>query len=86
MAVYSPMLARDVREWIGARQALEALERRSAAPAPPPDVSWRQALSLLALVDRMIGWPVPPDAVRRREDAVAADAWRRLRTRYRHPA
>jgi hypothetical protein len=80
------MLARDVREWIEARRALEAHEHRSAAPALPPDVSWRQALSLLALVDRMIGWPVPPDAVRQREDAVAADAWRRLRGGFRQPA
>lgn len=80
------MLARDLREWIGARRALEAYQRRSAVPASPPDVSWRQALSLLALVDKMIGWPVPPDEVRRREDAVAADAWRRLRTRYKQPA
>jgi predicted ATP-grasp superfamily ATP-dependent carboligase len=80
------MLARDVHEWIEARRALEAHERRSAAPASPPDVSWRQALSLIALVDKMIGWPVPTDEVRRREDAMAADAWRRLRTRYRQPA
>jgi hypothetical protein len=80
------MLLRDVREWIAARRALEDHERRSVGPASPPDVSWRQALSLLALVDRMIGWPVPTDEVRRREDAVAADAWRRLRIRFRRPS
>jgi hypothetical protein len=77
------MQSADVRQWVDARRSLEAYERQSAGPAPPPDVAWRQAVALLALLGRMVGWPVLPDEIRRREDAAAADAWLRLRANYR---
>jgi hypothetical protein len=77
------MRADDVRRWVGARQAAEQRERLSASATPEPAVAWRQALSLFALVGRMVGWPIEPDPLRRREDAAAAEAWRRLRAAHR---
>jgi len=77
------MRAEDVRRWMEARRAVEELERRSAGPPPDPAVSWRQALSLFALVGRMVGWPVEPDGIRQREDASAVEAWTKLRAGYR---
>jgi hypothetical protein len=73
----------QVRRWMAARRAAEGYERRLAGPAAEPGVCWRRTLSLFALLGRMIGWPVPPDDLRRREDASAADAWLRLREAYR---
>jgi hypothetical protein len=68
----------DVRRWVEARRFVEEHDRR-AAESMEPEVSWRQALSLFALVGRMIGWPVAPDEIRRRENASAEQAWMRLR-------
>jgi len=63
------------------RRAVEGFERSVAGGAIPPGQAWEQTLSLFALLGRMVGWPVAPDAVRRSEEAAAADAWKRLRAR-----
>ena len=76
----------DVRRWVDARRAVEECERRAGAAPPDPAVAWRQALSLIALVGRMVGWPVESDHIRRREDALAAEAWTRLRAGYKRRA
>jgi hypothetical protein len=77
------MQADELRRWVDARRATDEQERRTARPAGPAK-SWQQALSLIALVGRMVGWPVPPDEVRRREDSSAGQAWTKLRAGYGH--
>jgi len=76
------MQADDLRRWIESRRAADEHGRPAARLAEPAE-SWRQALSLIALVGRMVGWPVPPDEVRRREDSIAGQAWMKLRAGYR---
>jgi hypothetical protein len=77
------MRAEDVRRWAEQRRAAEEAGRAADDGRPvDPHVSWRQALSLIALIGRSVGWPVPPDEVRRREDEQAASAWQRLRAVY----
>lgn len=71
----------DLRRWVEARRATDERGRRETRPAGPVE-SWQQALSLIALVGRMVGWPVAPDEVRRREDSSAGQAWMRLRAGY----
>jgi hypothetical protein len=73
------MRAGELRRWVEARRSVEEFERSAAAGAIPPGQAWEQALSLFALLGRMVGWPVAPDEVRRREEAASADAWKRLR-------
>jgi hypothetical protein len=81
------MRADDARRWVAARCEAERREGQAKPEAPPdPAVSWARALSLMALLERMIGWPIEPDAIRRREDEAAADAWMRLRAAYRRRA
>jgi hypothetical protein len=71
----------DLRRWVEARRFVEEHERRSVVPEDP-QASWQRALSLFALLGRMIGWPVAPDDIRRRERAAAERAWMRLGDRY----
>jgi hypothetical protein len=79
------MKSEDLRRWVEGHRAAEQAGQAAddGRPVEPP-VSWAQALSLLALLGRSIGWPVPPDEVRRREDEQAALAWERLRRTYRN--
>ncbi len=72
------MRAEDARRFVEAHRAVEDCERRPGAAASP-EACWQQALSLFALLGRMVGWPVEPDEIRRREDAAAAEVWARLR-------
>jgi len=76
------MADQDIRRWVEARRAAEAFELREAPPALDPQASWRHTLDLMALLGRMVGWPVPEDEVRRRENEAAAAAWDRLRRHY----
>jgi hypothetical protein len=76
------MQTEDLRLWVDARRFVEEYERRLAVPEEP-EVSWQRALSLFALLDRMIGWPVAPDEIRRQEDETAEQAWMQLREGYR---
>ena len=80
------MRAEDVRRWADNWRAAEERSRRSSEPSLEPAVTWRQALSLFALMGRLVGWPVEPDEIRRREDRSAAQAWMRLREAYRRRA
>jgi hypothetical protein len=80
------MRAEDVRRWAEARRSAEEHELRSAGAAPEPQAAWLSALSLFSLLGRMVGWPVPPDPIREREDATAAQAWTKLRAAYRRRA
>jgi hypothetical protein len=79
------MTSEDLRRWVEGHRAAEQAGQAADDGRPvEPSVSWAQALSLLALLGRSIGWPVPPDEVRRREDEQAALAWERLRRTYRN--
>lgn len=80
------MRAEDLQRWADAWRAVEERSRWCDAVPPEPEVAWRRALSLFALVGRLIGWPVEPDDIRRREDASAAETWARLRAAYRRCA
>jgi hypothetical protein len=69
----------QLRRWVeDHRAAEEASQAAHASPPVDPSLSWRQALSLLALLGRSVGWPVAPDEVRRRGEEQAASAWGRL--------
>jgi len=74
----------QLRQWVeDHRAAAEAAQAAHASPPPvDPALSWRQALSLLALLGRSVGWPVAPDEVRRRGEEQAASAWGRLHAAY----
>ena len=77
------MRAEDIRRWVEGQRAAEKAGHAVDDGRPvEPHVSWAQALSLLALLGRSVGWPVAPDEVRRREDEQAAFAWMRLRAAY----
>jgi len=77
------MRVEEIRRWVeGQRAAAEASQAADEAAPVEPRVAWAQALSLIALIGRSIGWPVPPDEVRRRGDEQAASAWSRLRAVY----
>jgi hypothetical protein len=79
------MMQRDeVRRWIESRRMVDEFDRCHAHSAPDPARCWQQSLSLIALVGEMIGWPVPPDDIRRRDDEIAAVAWRKLRAAVDH--
>ena len=76
------MIASEIRRWVASHQAAEARERaemRAAGPAPAEAIAG--ALALIALAGRLHGWPLPEDAVSRREDALAYGCWTRLRAR-----
>jgi len=71
----------DLRRWIDGRVAAEQRERaeaRVAGPAPVSAIS--QALGLIALAGRLHGWPLPVDAVSRREAEAVHAQWIRLRS------
>ena len=74
----------DLRRWVEARRFVEILGQRPGGPPPDPRQSWQQGLSLLGLLGRTVGWPVPADDIRRRDDAVAVEAWTRLRATFLH--
>jgi len=79
------MRSEDLQRWVeGHRAAEEAGQAPDDGRPVEPRVSWAQALSLLSLIGRSVGWPVRPDEVRRREDEEAALAWRRLHAFYRN--
>jgi hypothetical protein len=80
------MRAEDVHRWAASWRAVEERSRYSGGAPLEPAAAWRQALSLFALVGRLIGWPVEPDDIRRREDALAVQAWQRLRAASRRRA
>ncbi|MBN2494893.1 MAG: hypothetical protein JXR96_09915 [Deltaproteobacteria bacterium] len=74
----------EIKRWIASRRAAARREREELSrTAPLPEDSIRQALALIALVGRQLGWPLPDDPVGRAEDELAWDTWARLRERLR---
>ena len=75
--------AEELKRWVAARRAAEDRELAEVGENPP---SVREAvaaaLALVALCGRLIGWPVPEDAVRARENEQARQSWATLRARY----
>jgi hypothetical protein len=78
---YTPsMRPEDLRRWVAGRQAAEDRQRdEPGGTAPAPAVAWSQALSLIDLVGRLVGWPPPEDDIRQRETRHASEQWARVR-------
>ncbi len=80
------MRREDLRRWVAARRAADEVPVASAEEMDSTAAeTWAQAMSLVAMVGHFVGWPVEPDAVRKREDEAAARAWELLRAAYRVP-
>jgi hypothetical protein len=74
------MRPEDLRRWVAGQRAAEDRQRdEPCGAALPPALVWSQALSLINLVGRLVGWPPPEDDVRRRETRHASEQWARLR-------
>lgn len=69
----------SLRRWVEDRRAAAERERQAAREDGFARDPVRAALDLIAVAGRMHGWPIPEDAVRRREDELARDRWDRLR-------
>lgn len=69
----------DLRRWIEDQRAAQEREREQARGGAFARDPVRAALDLIAVAGRLHGWPIPPDAVRRREDEIARERWARLR-------
>lgn len=77
---------KEFRRWLAGRQAGEAREREEAWRHPMSTAqAVASALSLVRLTVRLHGWPVPEDAVSRRENAEVEATWHRLRAHYAKP-
>ncbi|HUB06140.1 MAG TPA: hypothetical protein VMB50_04025 [Myxococcales bacterium] len=71
----------ELLQWVEARRAASERETQELARAGPPHDSFARALRLIALGAATLGWPFPEDAVTRRENEQAAEAWAKLRRR-----
>lgn len=69
----------DLRRWVEDKRAAEAREHEAARGGSLARDPVRAALDLIAIAGRLYGWPIPPDAVRQREDELARERWARLR-------
>lgn len=77
------MKAEDLRRWVADQRAAEArirAEQREQGPQPQEAIA--SALSLIAIAGSLHGWPMPEDAVSRREDEEMYERWHRLRLRW----
>jgi hypothetical protein len=61
------------------RRAVEARERAEARSAAVDRSAIAHALALVALYNRLHGWPPNEDEITRREDAQMYESWHRLR-------
>jgi len=69
----------DLRRWVEDKRAAEERERQAARGGTFARDPIRAALDLIAIASRLHGWPIPPDAVRQREDELSRETWARLR-------
>lgn len=74
-----PSSPENLRRWVEDKRAAEVREREAARGGSFARDPVRAALDLIAIAGRLHGWPIPPDAVRRREDEIARERWSRLR-------
>ena len=75
-----PQEKQDLRRWVENHRVAADLERevvRSRGAFVPDPIA--AAFSLIATTRRLYGWPVPEDAVTRREDEHSQQQWVRLR-------
>jgi hypothetical protein len=73
----------DLRRWVDDRRAVAQREQAQlAATWGEPAQAIAAALSLIALVGRLHGWPPPADPVSEREDQAMWDRFARLRARF----
>lgn len=72
----------DLRAWVASRRAAAEREREELREkGPGPEFAIRSALALIALTERLHGWPVPEDEVTRREDLQMWENWARVRAK-----
>ena len=74
----------DLRRWLGQRRLAAQRERSEMQRAVlPPHEAFEHGLAMIALAQRLCGWPVPEDESERREDEQAYRRWATLRRRLR---
>ena len=69
----------ELRRWVDDKRAAEEREREAVRGGSFARDPVRAALDLIAVAGRIHGWPIPVDAVRRREDELARERWSNLR-------
>lgn len=69
----------DLRRWIEDKRAAGERERQEARHVGFARDPIAAALDLIGIAGRLHGWPLPEDAIRRREDELARARWERLR-------
>ncbi|MSP15002.1 MAG: hypothetical protein EXR73_00060 [Myxococcales bacterium] len=72
----------ELRRWLRLRRAGAARERAQLRGRPPsPEESLAQGFALIDFAVELTGWPIPEDAVSRRQAEAVRQTWRRLRER-----
>ena len=70
----------ELRRWAAGRRAAEARELAEAGARAPEAIA--EALALVALCGRLLGWPIREDVVAARDSAQAQQSWATLRARW----
>lgn len=69
----------NLRCWVEQRRAAAELERREARVRGYHPNPIAAGIELMALAQHLLGWPIPEDATRRRENEQKWESWARLR-------
>jgi len=74
--------AEALRAWVVGRAAGQEWERVEAyGKVVPVGEAFARGLELIDFAAELHGWPIPEDAVGRRQDEEVRQVWRRLRER-----
>jgi hypothetical protein len=74
--------AEALRAWLARRRAGEEWERAEAyGTLVPVREAFARGMELIDFAAELHGWPIPADAVGRRQDAEVRLVWRKLRER-----
>ncbi len=77
------MQSAQLRSWVSARRLAERRDLREKYVNDSRTGSHLQdPLAAVALMGAALGWPVPENAVRRRQNELAREAWTKLRAQY----
>jgi hypothetical protein len=75
----SPRNPEGIRRWVENCRAVAARDRSQTGAGIDAASPVRMALDLIAIARTLQGWPIPRDAVSRREDELRWHYWSRLR-------